>query len=164
MKKVCIMLCCVLLLQLLCACTGHKEEFEKPVNFYYCNTEIFYNSPLGVIHPESREGAGFHGNMTAMLRSYFLGPVSSNLELVIPPDIYMVSCEKIGDEVSIVMSNQFSKLTEMDLSIACSALLLTVHDFTGAETLRISAKDAKVNDKDEFVLSISDIELVDTIK
>ena len=164
MKKLCLILCCVMLLQALCGCKGSKEEVQTPVNFYYRNTEITYNSPISVIHPEVREGVAFHGNLTAMLRSYFLGPMDSNLEQVIPSDIYMVSCEHYGDVVSIVMSSQFSKLSGMELSVACGALLLTVHDFTGAETLKIGVKDAKVDDQDELVLSISDFELIDTVK
>ena len=164
MKKLCILICCVLLLQMLCACNGKNEELKAPVNFYFRNKEITYDSPTAVIYPEVREGAGFHENLTAMLRSYFLGPNSSDLERFIPTDVYMVSCEHTADEVTIVMSNQFTKVTGVDLTAACSALLLTVHDFTGAETLKISAKDAQLDDKDEIVMSIEDIVLIDMVK
>ena len=164
MKKLCILLCCVLLLQMLCACNGKNEELKAPVNFYFRNKEITYDSPTAVIYPEVREGAGFHENLTAMLRSYFVGPNSETLERFIPADVYMVSCEHDADEVAIVMSSQFSELTGMDLTAACSALLLTVHDFTGAQTLRISAKDAQLDGKDEIVISIEDIVLIDTVQ
>ena len=164
MKKLCILICCVLLLQMLCACNGKNEELKAPVNFYYRNKEITYDSPTAVIYPEVREGAGFHENLTAMLRSYFLGPNSSDLERFIPTDVYMVSCEHTDDEVTIIMSSQFAKVTGVDLTAACSALLLTVHDFTGAETLKISAKDAQLDDKDEIVMSIEDIVLIDMVK
>ena len=164
MKKLSVLLCCVLFLQMLCACNGKNEEMKAPVNFYFRNKEITYDSPTAVIYPEVREGAGFHKNLTAMLRSYFLGPNSEELERFIPTDVYMVSCEHTEDEVMIIMSSQFAKVTGVDLTAACSALLLTVHDFTGAQTLKISAKDAQLDDKDEIVMSIEDIVLIDTVQ
>lgn len=163
MRKICILIVCIMILQILCGCAGKKQEFQDPVNFFYCNKEFSYNSPTGVIRAEVREGAGFHGNLTACLRAYMLGPSSTDLQRLIPTNVYMVSCENMGDEVTIVMSSQFSELSGVELSAACSALLLTVHDFTGAETLRISAKDSRLDDKDELLLNLADIVLIDTV-
>lgn len=161
MKKICILICCCLLLQMLCSCSGKKEEFEDPVSFFYCNREIAYNSPTGVIQAETREGSGFQGNLTAFLNAYLRGPVSTELESPVPSDVSLVSCERNGDTVTIVLSAQFSKLTGIELSTACSALMMTVYDYTGAETLQVRAKDSQLDDKNEIVLGIDDIVLID---
>lgn len=162
MKKLSsILLCILLLLSMLCSCSNKKEEFEEPVNFYFYNNDVTYNSPTGVICPEVREGAGYHGNLTAFLQSYLNGPKSDAVRSIIPSDVYLVSCELIDDEVQILFNKSFEKLSGIDLSTACCALLLTVHDYTGANTIVISAKDGKIDDQDYVTLSIDDIVLVD---
>lgn len=162
MKKICLLICFSLMLHMLCACSGKTEELREPVNFYYCNIEIDYNTFNGVIHAETHEGAGFYGNLNAFLHAYLLGPDSDELYSLIPSEVYLVSCELDGDEVSIVLSKQFEKLSGVDLSIACSALLMTVHEYTGANTMIISAKDGKLDDKDQITISMDNIVLLDT--
>ena len=146
---------------MLCACASKQEELKEPVNFYYCKNEATFNSPTGVICPEVREGVGYHGNLTAFLQSYLNGPKSDAVRSIIPSDVYLVSCELIDDEVQILFNKSFEKLSGIDLSTACCALLLTVHDYTGANTIVISAKDGKIDDQDYVTLSIDDIVLVD---
>jgi len=162
MRKICILLCCVLILQLFCSCSGKREDFREPVNFYYGNKEISYNSPTGVIRAEVREGSSFHGNLTAFLLAYLLGPASTELYSFIPSDVYVVSCEVNENTATIVLSAQFADLSGVELSAACSALLMTLHDYTGAETLIISAKDSQLDAKDEIIIQMGDIVLMDT--
>lgn len=162
MKKICLLLCCILILQLLCSCSGNKEEFEYPVNFYYVNNEIFYNSASGVIQAEKREGKLFQNNLTAFLYTYLLGPASTELQSLIPTDVYLVSCSASDDVVNIVFNSRFSNLTGVKLSTACAAILMSVYDYTGIDTIRISAKDSKLEDKDVIVLSMDDIVLMDS--
>ena len=164
MKKLSLLICCALLAQLLCSCAAKKEEMKEPVNFYYCNSNIAYNSPTGVIQAEVRESAGFHGNLLAFLRAYLQGPVNSELKRFVPADVYVVSCQIDADRVILVMSSQFSNLSGIELTTACSALLMTIHDYTGAQTLQISAKDAQLDDKNEIILTMDDIVLIDTVE
>ena len=163
MKKLTILLCCILLLQLLCACNGNTEEFTTPVNYYYTNETVHYNSVSGVLRAEVREGASLQGNITAYLHSYLRGPTSDDLKSAIPPEVYLVSCSVDGNVATIVLSSNFSKLTGVDLSTSCSALLLSVHDFAEIDTVHFSAKDAKLDDKDVYTITIDDIILLDTV-
>lgn len=163
MKKLCFLLSCVLILQMLGACAGKEEDFQVPTRFYYSNKEIAYNSPAGVIRPETREGAGFEGNVEAFLHAYLLGPVSQDLERIIPSDVYLVSCEADGDTIRVELSTQFSKLSGIDLLTACSAIFLSLHDFCGTETLEISATDSQLDDKDTLTITMDDIVLMDTV-
>ena len=161
MKKISILLCITLILQMLCACASKQEELKEPVNFYYCKNEATFNSPTGVIFPEVREGAGYHGNLTGFLQSYLNGPKSNDVSSFIPSDVYLVSCEVNQDKVMIVFSKSFEKLSGINLSTACCALLLTVHDYTGANTIVVSAKDGKIDDKDTVTFSMDDVVLMD---
>lgn len=161
MKKLCILICCVILLQMVLGCNRKEETFKEPINLYYCSNEITYNSASGVISPEIREGAGMHGNLNAFLHAYLTGPQSTNLHTLIPSDVYLVSCEIDEREISIVLSKSFSKLTGIDLTTACSALLMSIHEYSGAETMRISVKDGQLDDKDEMLFSMNDIVLID---
>ena len=164
MKKLSLLICCALLVQLLCSCMTDKEDIKEPVNFYYCNSNIAYNSPTGVIQAEVRESSGFQGNLLACLRAYLQGPVNSELKRFIPADVYIVSCQIEADMVNLVMSSQLSDLSGIELTTACSALLMTIHDFTGVQTLQISAKDAQLDDKDQIILTMDDIVLIDTVE
>ena len=127
MKKLCIFLCCVLMLHMLAACGTKAEDFKVPVRYYFSNKEIAYNTQNGVIQAEIREGADLHGNLTAYLHSYLRGPISSNFIRIIPSDVYLVSCNVNDETAEIVFSNQFSKLTGVELVSACSAYSLPLH-------------------------------------
>ena len=164
MRKLCLLVCCALLMQMLCSCAPKKEEFIEPVNFYYANSNISYNSPMGVIQPEVHEGSGFYDNLLSFLGAYLQGPTSSELKRLIPTDIYIVSCRVESDCVNLVMSSQFSNLSGIKLTAACSALLMTIHDYTGMEALKISAKDAHLDDKSEIILRMDDLVLIDSVE
>lgn len=164
MKKLSLLLCCVLVLQMLCACSGKEEEFKIPTNFYYCRREFSYNSSQAVIQPEVREGFGYQGNVDTFIRAYLYGPVSEGLETLIPSNVYLVS-SSVDDQVAeIIFSKQFSELSGVKLTTACSAVLLTIHEFSGVESVRIYAKDAQLDDKDYIELTLDDVVLLDAIE
>lgn len=163
MKKMCILLCCVLILQLLCACGDKKEDFKEPVNFYYTRAEIAYNAQDAVLQAETREGYNYHDNVIAFLHAYLLGPESEELQTVVPTDVYPVSCSVEGSLARVVLSSQFSKLTGIKLTTACSAILMSLHDYAGIDTLHISAKESQLDDKDIFILTMDEIVLMDTM-
>lgn len=154
--------CVLLVVCLLCACTGKSSELVDPVNFYYCNQDFSYNSPASVIQAEVREGTHFHGSTTALLQEYLKGPVSNDLQLIIPQDVSLVSCEVSGGSARVVMSVQFSKLAGVKLSASCSALLMTMHEFAEVDSLVICVAEGQLDGKNEITMSIDDIVLLDT--
>ena len=162
MKRLLLLTCCILLVVGLCSCSSKRAELQEPVNFYYANAKLTYNSPTGVLAHEAREGAGFHGNLSAFLHAYLRGPSSPDLEGTIPSDVYLVSWEMDNDMVIITFSSQFSTLSGLKLTTACSALLLTVHDYIGMDTICVRAKGEKLDGKDSITLSIDDVVLIDT--
>lgn len=162
MKRICCLLSFILLLQLLFACSTKDEEILQPVNFYYINAEISYNTPNGVLGAEVREGSQFQ-NIEQLLREYLKGPVSSEMVSLIPNEVTVLSCITDNDAVYILLSSQFAELTGIKLTTSCSAMLLTVNDYSGIQTIHVRAEGSSLDDKDEFVLSMDDIILTETV-
>ena len=161
MKKLAILMCCAVFLQILLGCGAAKDDYKEPVNFYYEKTNVSYDSSSGVIEKETREGSVFQGNLTAFLHAYLRGPESDILQSIIPSDVYLVSCEIIDNTAYITLSSQFAKLSGVRLTTACSALLLTMHDYVGIDTLSIRAKDVQIDDKNSIILKMEDVILID---
>lgn len=164
MKKIVILICCSLLLLSLLGCGKSKEDFTTPVNFYYEKTDFSYNSECGVIEKEVREGAALQGNVTAFMHAYLRGPDINDLQSIIPSDVYLVSCLIENETAYLTFSSQFSRLTGMKLTTACSAVLLSLHDYIGIDTVSIQAKESKLDDKDMIVLSMEDVVRIDTVE
>lgn len=163
MKRMLCILCCVLLLPAFLGCKNNQTEFLEPANFYYLNKDITYNSASGVISPEIRETVDMHGDLTVFLNAYLQGPESSNLEPAIPADVKLVTCAVIDKTVTLTFSEGFANLSGARLSSACTALLLSVHDFTGAESIRVCAKNSLLDEKEDIYLTINDVVLIDTV-
>ena len=163
MKKISVLFCCVILLQMLCSCGRTNEEFQEPVNFYYCKKEVSYNSEQAVIQSETREGYGFHDNVVALMYAYFMGPESPELESGIPSDVYLVSCTIDGDIAHVVLNGQFAKVTGFKVSLTSSAILMTLHEFADVNELHLSAKGVQIDGQDVIILTMDDIILMDTV-
>lgn len=164
MKKIVCILFCALILLSLCACGKQQAELKEPTNFYYINKDISYNSPTGVISAEVREGITFHGNFASFLRAYLQGPESSDLQTYIPAETKLISCAIKGDEVVLTFNEEFSKLSGVKLSAASSALLMSIHDYAGINTLTIRVEHGRLDDKDELRLTLDDIVLMDSVQ
>lgn len=159
MKKICVMIVCIAIAVSFCACNSH-EEIMQPANFYYCNNDISFNSDNGVIQPEVRETFGIT-DITGFLNLYLAGPSSPELYSLIPWGTEVVSLQIAESTIQITMSSAFGELSGMDLVTAASCLLLTLHDHASVEEIRLYTEDTTLDGKDEFVLSIHDIVLMD---
>lgn len=163
MKRLLCILCCIVLLPIFGGCRDREEEILEPANFYYLKENITYNSAYGVICPEIRESADLHKDLTMFIKLYLKGPESSEFEAAIPGDVSLVTCAVINETVTLTFSENFSKLSGAKLSAACTALLLSVHDFIGAESIRVSAKNSLLDEKEDIYLTMDDIVLIDSV-
>lgn len=162
MRRILTFLCTVTLLLSLCACGRDRAELKEPVEFYFCNKEIVYHSPTGVVCSEAREGAGYTGELAALLRDYLKGPVSSDLYSMIPNGTSLLSCEEKQNSVILEFSPQFAQLSGIKLSIACSCIVMTVHAYTGMETVHFRVEGSLLDNKSEMIVHLSDIVFMDT--
>ena len=161
MKKLGILILCAILVLSLSACNQKNADIQEPVNFYYCRDEITYNTPDAVIRAEVHEGAGFLEDPEKMLRSYLLGPNSHNYVSLIPTNTTPVSVEITEGVAYVKFSDEFSKLSGMKLTTACSCIALTLSEYSGVNAVHISAETELLDNKDEIIITASDIILLD---
>ena len=161
MRKIFLLFLCVVLVLCLCACQQKNADIQEPVNFYYCRDEISYNTIDAVIFPEVREAIEFGGDPTKMLDSYLLGPKANNCISLIPTGTKLISFQIIDGVGYVKFSDEFAKLSGVSLSTACSSIVLTLHEYTGFDVFRFSANTKQLDNRDEIVVSVSDIILMD---
>lgn len=164
MRRIVLWILGAALLCSLTACKGKETDIREPVKFYYCREEISYNSPDSVIFPEIREAASFGGNVETMLRTYLTGPVSNHGLLPVPANTQLVSFRVENEEAYLTFNEAFAQLSGMDLTTAVSCIAMTVYDYTGIETLRISVESGQLDGKDEIVINALNIILVDSFE
>jgi spore germination protein GerM len=161
MKKSFILLLCIVLIFSLCACRQKHTDFQEPVNFYYCADEVSYNTSDAVIGMQVHEGVDFYADSEKMLKSYLRGPKSNDYTSLIPTGTALISYDVIGDVCYLKFSDEFAKLSGIRLSAACSCIVLTLNDYSGVETVSFSTQTQQLDNKDELVISASDIILLD---
>lgn len=161
MKKCTLLLCCILLLQMFAGCASDRENASQPTEFYYCNTEISYNNPAAVIQSEDREAAFYMGSLDQMLKDYLAGPRSDGLYSPIPAGTKLVDCYVEDGAAYITFSEAFASLSGVKLTVCCSCILMSINSFAGIQSLYVSAENAQIDEKKEFIVDMNDIILMD---
>lgn len=164
MKRFTAMILCILWMLSLCACEQKQDEIQEPVNFYYCKEEISYQSVNGVIEAEICEGVNHRGDVESMLSAYLQGPYSPAYIAPFPANTELLSIQFLDGEAYLTFNDAFAQLTGMKLSTACSCITLTLAEYTDVETVRFTAATQQLDNKDEIVLKVSDIVLLDTVE
>ena len=160
MKRLTALILCVLLIAL-CACGNQKSDLVQPGNFYYCSEEISYNSLGGVIQAEVREMKNFHNNAEAMLDAYLLGPHGSEYVTPVPAHTELISLKITDGDAYLMLSDEFAQISGMQLSTACACIAMTLSEYADVDTLHFSVETKQLDNKDEVILCVSDIVLLD---
>ena len=163
MKKVISLLLGILIVLSFCACNSSNENFQEPINFYYCTEEITYNTKHGVVKPEIREGIIYSNNVQMMLRAYLEGPIDSSYVSYIPSEAKLVSFQRNNTEAFVTFSEEFAELTGIKLTTACSCVAMTISEYCGVDVLYIRAENSQLDNKDAIKISIADIVLMDEL-
>lgn len=156
-------LCICMCALLLCACSGKDPVYLKPVNFYYCNQTVSYNSPTALISPEVRESAGFENDIIKFMEEYLEGPVSDELKMMIPAGTTLCAASVQDNMLILDFSHEFANLTGIDLTTSCVCIVKSLHEFAGIETVVFQADSSLLDEKDSFILSMEDIVTMDTV-
>lgn len=143
-----------LLLALVCICgiAGCAAETppESPVAFYYRCSEIGLGAPEGVMQAEQRDAAGHEDEYEYLLNIYVKGPKSSHLAPTFPLGTKILRFSLENNRASITLSDNFSILTGMDLTVACVCLTRTVIEMTGCEQVTLRARTTNL-DGNKFI-------------
>jgi hypothetical protein len=163
MKKwICILLILSLTLSL-AACAQKKEQkFQKPVTFYYCRTSPSFGVQDGLIVGETRESAEYEGNLLGLLNRYISGPLTSDMIRPFPFAARIIACTVSEGSVFLEVSDTFTVLKGVDLTLAMACLTKTIYGITGIGTIHVKAQNAKFDGIEVVTMRIEDIFLYDS--
>ncbi|MBQ3542835.1 MAG: hypothetical protein IJA45_06905 [Oscillospiraceae bacterium] len=139
-RFVCFLLCCLLSLSLMGCQNADTPSLLKPVEFFYPQNTFSYTDTDTIFGSEHRESAGHEEDLVYLMDLYFGGPQSETLLQPFPQDCTTVSVTKKNDAVFLTVSDNFSSLTGMKLTVACVCLAKTVTGITGFHTVTIQTQ------------------------
>lgn len=139
------LLCCIV------GCSSSDEEILQPVNFYYCNDPITFHGTYDVITPEVRESINYD-DIVKLIDLYLDGPISDGYSSPFPPSVTVSKLTQNNKILNITLSSEFSNLTGIELTLACTCLSTTLFELTDAKSIVISANDALLDDAESVVL------------
>lgn len=160
MKRLfCILL--IVLLLMFSGCKNNPDNFQKPANFYYQNSSgSFFNSDSVITH-EIRETSIYNGRIEDILNSYLEGPVSDKLVSPFPTGLNVITVQHINNYIVITFSDEFSRLSGLDLTIACSCICATVAELTGYNTVEIKTEGSFPDNLTSLVVSYDELLFMD---
>lgn len=145
----------------LSSCSSNSKEVDFPVSFYYSSKSISYNTSDGVIASEIREYKGYENNLPGLLAMYLSGPLSKDLVSPFPKGTALISLKVHDDEVHILLSEEFAKLTGMDLTIACTCISMTMFGVTDCSSVALQAQNTLLNGVEILRFTPNDMILLD---
>ena len=165
MKRFTAMLLLLCVLFSLSAC-AKQEELTAPVSFYYLrapllNGQISHGAVDSVIAAEIRESAGYEENFIHLLEIYLLGALDAQFRSPYPLGTFLVDFRLEDGNARVELTDDFAKLTGMDLSLACGCLTMTVLELTDAKSITIRAEGALMDGKDTLTFTRSSFVLFD---
>lgn len=163
MKRIlCLFLVCALCLPLL-GCKPKTEDIEDPVNFYYRRSAdtITFGKADGVITSEQREAAGHRDDPSYLINLYLKGPAGTGMNRTFPKGVELVKFSLEGGCAYITVSDFFSTLTGINLTLACACLTLTVCELTGAKQLTVSTSNTLLDGNRTVIMTPDDILFLD---
>ena len=129
----------ILLVCLLTGTAGCAKSNENTCTFYYLRTEetILYGQPDALIAPVTLEISGQNAEPEYLLQLYLDGPTKANYYNPIPKGTCLLSTLQEENRLILVLSEEFSSLEHVRLTLALSCLAATCHSLTGMEAIHI---------------------------
>lgn len=138
-----------------------QQELRSPISFYYCRTEPDFSGADGVIAPEVRELAGIEDDLDAILKLYFQGPVSRDLESLLPRECPVPQWRIDGDTMYLHFAPELADLSGVELTLAATCVTRTFLPMTGCTKLIFTAEDRRLNGEAALELTLDDLYLRD---
>ena len=155
----------ILLILALClcfpACSRKTERIQEPVSFYYLRAELTYGGDDSVICPQQAESAGHEKDLVWLLNSYFQMTPAEGLINPFPSGTKLVSVTIEESTANVVVSDVFCLNHDMDLTIACACITMTVMELTDVETVTVRTINTTLNGAQQIVMNKSCLLLID---
>ena len=163
MKRwLCMFLALTLCLPLM-GCAPEPNDIADPVSFYYRRSadSISYGMADGVISAEQREAYGHRDDPAYLINLYLKGPAGTGMNRTFPKGVELVKFSLEGGCAYITVSDFFSTLTGINLTLACACLTLTVCELTGAKQLTVSTSNTLLDGNRPVIMTPDDILFLD---
>ncbi len=157
-RIVCIVLVFLLLLPL-AACARKNTDIQDPVNFYYRKKDPAHSD--AAISKELGEAQGHQEDYPYLIGQYLKGPNDEVLQRTFPSGISVVDLKIDGTSATLVLSDFFSTLSGLDLTLACACLTLTVCELIGTEQLSVRTQSTLLDGSKTVTMAVKDIVLLD---
>lgn len=161
MRKITSFLLLLAAIVALFGCANPQTEFIEPVKFYYLRNELTYGKADSVIYHEFFEASGHSSDYVYLINHYLEGPQSDSLAHTFPRNVSVVSFQTEAGQAYLELTENFSFLSGMDLTIACACLTKTITELTGASALHISVEDALLDGNQTITMRMEDVLLLD---
>lgn len=161
MKKILPLILAALLL--FSACAPATSEINQPVAFHYLRQTFDYDTPDGVIAAEIRESADC-ADENEILQRYFRGPEDPTLLPPFPTATELVTLQMQDSTVIITLTDNFSTLTGMDLTLACACITKTVIGITGTQQVTIQAQTQPIGGQTAITMTLEYLLVLDNSK
>ena len=161
MKKI-LSLCLIgVLLCALLGCSQESEKSENTADFYYLRTSYIYSTEDGIIAPEARDTSSRSSTMLQLLTLYLQGPLDDQLRSPFPAGCSLLDVSRDGSTLCVTLDSGFSKLQDMELTLACACMAKTCFSLFDVTQVQIQSLDAKGEEAVNVVLSIDSLLLYD---
>lgn len=157
-RTFCIVLAFLLLLPLV-ACSQQKADIQDPVNFYYRKKDPAHSDTA--ISKELGEAQGHREDYSYLIGQYLKGPTDEVLQRTFPSGISVIELKIDGTTATLVLSDFFSTLSGLDLTLACACLTLTICELTGTEQLTVRTQSTLLDGNKSITMARKDIVLLD---
>ena len=147
MNKVLCVLAAALIL--LTGCSSSVQERGR-LTFYYLQKDYLHSSGESVLSGEKRSVVG---TMEAILQSYLQGPHSNALISPFPEGIQLEELKLENRCLYIDLGKSLASLTEIRLTLACSALANTCFSLWDIDQVEIRAGGSLLGDQDSITIT-----------
>ena len=157
MKRILALLLCLIFI--LSGCQRPQDE-EGNVCFYYLDANPSYDSRSSIFLPQSRQDMA-NGTMEQILRVYLAGPQDEQFLSPFPAGLQLVSYRLEEKTAYLTFSKDLATLSNLDLTLACGCIAMTVLDLTGSEQVYIDAEGSLLSGQKAIIMDRSNLQLLD---
>jgi len=147
---------------LLCACAPQKlQNPVNPIRFYYCQAQAQYGGDTGALASEQVDLGDPEISLADVMALYFAGPVSKELVSPFPAGISCKSVEMDGSTATLLLSDDYSALTGVRLTLASACLTLTLSQIDFIKDVQIRTEAGTLSEQGNEDFTVGDFLLKD---
>ncbi len=144
-----------------CGTQSPEKEMGSPIKFYYKVSDDRFGTTKQATEFELFDAVGHETDYSWILEAYFNGPSSQELLAPFPKSMRLISAQREDSVLRVNLSEELSRLTGIDLTVACSCITLTCLELEGIETVTITANGRSMDGKYAISMSREDLLLED---